>query len=381
MPVTPKEAENHRTSSKEPNGDQEAGRAPDPPVRRRLKKYARWLAAVLGLLVGGAVVLVGFALLALQSERVSTSLVRFVAGVLSSQELQLEVERAKGSWVRSLSASGITVVFSPEGADGGWVVAVDTVSFSYRLRPLLRRTVWVEDVGVAGVTARVRLEEGEPEETKEPRPGREPDAPWLPGGWEVRVGSLGFHAAKVEVWEGEGWLEEGVGQPPDLPAWRVGPEGPEEPWTATDVRLRVRDLELGAALEMILEALEGSFRPPGIPDEEPEEWGRVAASGRVGSGRVLVDSLLLESPESRLRVMGTFPLDLGGLAPGGLDLSLAAEPLHMRDLGPLLPTLVSDSIRLWADGDARTTDGVLRVELEAGQPGGRAPGTAGRGGG
>jgi hypothetical protein len=85
----------------------------------------------------------------------------------------------------------------------------------------------------------------------------------------------------------------------------------------------------------------------------------VAASGRVESGSVLLDSLLLESPESRLRVMGTFPLDLGGLAPGGLDLSLAAEPLHMRDLGPLLPTLVSDSIRLWAGGTPEPTEDVL----------------------
>jgi hypothetical protein len=304
----------------------------------------RWAAGAVGLLAGGALVLILAVFLALQSERVSTSLARMVTEVLSSRELSLEVGGVRGSWVRGLSVTGVRASFAPGEGEGGWEVAVDTVSLSYRLLPLLWKTIRVEGVEVAGIRASVTMTEREPEA---PGDRREEAAPWLPGGWELRVGAVGLRAAGVEVWEGDGPSE---GEPG------------AEAWTATDVRVRLRDLRVGSTLAVILDLLEGSFRPPGTP----EEWGRVGASGRVESGRVVVvDSLVVESPESQLRVRGTLPLALDGLAPGGVDLRMAAEPLHLRDLGPLLPPAVSDSIRLYAQGEARSADGVLLVELEA----------------
>ena len=329
----------------------------------------------MGSLVVIALVLVASILLALQSERVSTSLAGLVAGAISSEQLHVAVEGVKGSWVRGLALTGVRASFSPEGGDGGWAVSADTVRLSYRLRHLFRKTVWVEAAEVAGGRARVWLaEEAAP---AEPQPPREPGASWLPGGWEVRLGDLDLQATKVEVWEGEGWMEEGTephasqrqdpsgSQPQELPAWRAGLEVPGEPWTATDVRIRARDLELGAVLAVVLDVLEGSFRPPGLPQEAPEEWGRVAASGRVESGSVFLDSLVIESPESQARVRGTVPMAMQGLAPDGVAVQFSAEPLHMRDLGPLLPPSVSDSIRLYAQGEARSVEGVLLVELEA----------------
>lgn len=345
-----KEPERNRADSGMPPGSPEPAATPGASPRRRPVRYAVWVAWAAGLLATGVLVLLGSLLLALQSEKVSTSLAHLVTRVASSGELQLQVEGVKGSWVRGLSATGVGISFAPEGEGGGWAVAVDTVSLSYRLSHLFRRTVWVDGVEVVGIRGRVRLEGEDPELPEDPPLRREDEAPWLPGGWKVRVGTVGIHAPKVEVWE-------------ERETGRETPDSHDaDPWTARDVRIRLRDLELGATLAVVLEGLEGAFQPPGAPPE----WGRVGAWGRVEEGRsVVVDSLFLESPESRLQVRGMFPLALEGLAPGGVDLSLTAEPLHMRDLGPLLPPTVSDSIRLYARGGARTSEGVLLVEVEA----------------
>jgi len=333
-----------RAGSRVPGGGPGPATAPGASTRRRLWRYAGWGAKGVGVLLTGILVLLGGLLLALQSGSLATSLVRrALAGALSS-ELRVELEGVKGSWVRGLLVTGVRVSFSPEGGDEAWVVTADTVSLSYRLLPLIRRTVQVQAVAVSGARVQVWMAERDSLAPEVPGDPREVDAGWLPAGWEVRVGVTDLHVAQLEIWEGE----RSAG-----------------PWTATDMRIRLGDFELGSTLALARGALNGSFRPPGLPEGTPSEWGRMVASGRVEAERVFLDSLLLESPESDVRVRGTLPLAMPGLAPEGVEVQFAADPLHVGDLGPLLPHPIADSIRLYARGEARTAEGVLLVELEA----------------
>jgi len=233
---------------------------------------------------------------------------------------------------------------SPEGGDEAWVVTADTVRLSYRLLPLFRRTVQVQEVAVSGARVQVWIAERDSLAPDVPGDSRGVDAGWLPAGWEVRVGVADLHVARLEIWEGEGSVD---------------------PWTATDVRIRVGDFELGSTLALARGTLDGSFRPPGLPEGTAPEWGRMVASGRVEAERVFLDSLLLESPESEVGVRGTLPMAMPGLAPEGVEVQFAADPLHVGDLGPLLPHAISDSIRLYTRGEARTREGVLLLEALA----------------
>ncbi|MGD2123401.1 MAG: hypothetical protein PVJ76_16735, partial [Gemmatimonadota bacterium] len=155
---------------------------------RRVTVMVVWATGVFSLVL---VVL----LLALQLDGVSTRAGAWIADIVSSEELQIEVDRVTGDWVRGLDFRGLKVS-SAASAEGrpGWEASAETLVVRYRLLPLLQRTIAVKAIEASGVDLRLSLAEGQSR-----KPPKETDEE--PSSWTVRFNSLDLRGIRVRIRE------------------------------------------------------------------------------------------------------------------------------------------------------------------------------------
>jgi hypothetical protein len=314
--------------------------APDPSARRttRLRRILRQVGVVLSFGLGLVVVGVVGLIAVLQVDGAATWVAHRAVGVASTDALEIDVGRVSLRGLTQIRVNSVEATLYREGSPT-LTVAVDSVSLRYRLGPLLRKHVAVSEARVMGVSAWAAAPFGEG--------SAEPDEPTSESAW-----TFGVERLEVDVREVSLALDD-----PDS----------DEPWRLTEGRLRARDVAVGPQMRAVVDTLHARFRPP----ERPEEWGRLAMSARLDSGRVSIAGLELRSPESDVRARGRVPLSLTGIAPEGLDLDVDLAPFHLADVGPFLPAGMADSVRIRGDVSARTEADTLRftAALEANVPG------------
>ncbi len=219
----------------------------------------------------------------MQIDSVSTSVGRKVAEALSGPELTKEVDRVTGSWIRGLT-------------------------LDYRLLPLFQKTVFLTRLQGSGIRFDLGLAGEDAQDSEEPPA----EGDIVPPSWSVRGGTIHLSDGRVRIWE------PASGEPPS-----------PSPWTLSGLAAAGGDLRLGPGFEVTVDSLQGRFRPSGRADP----WGHIRVAGRWGGGQLALDTLLFQSPESRVAGGGRFPLNFRNPSPDALDsmeLKLEAAP------GPLV---------------------------------------------
>jgi translocation and assembly module TamB len=310
--------------------------APDPSRRAtRLRRILRRVSVVSVVGLGLAVVVVAALVGVLQLEGPATWVAHKAAGAASTESLEIDVGRVSLRGLTRIRASAVEATMSREGTPT-LTVAVDSVSIRYRLLPLLGKHVAVSEARVIGVSAWAAAPAEDPAERDEPASS---------SAWTFGVDRFELDVREVALALADS----------------------DEPWRLTGGRLRARDMAMGPELRAVVDTLHARFRPP----ERPEEWGQLALSGHLDSGRVSIAGLELRSPESDVRAEGVVPMSFTGIAPDGLELDVDLAPFHLADVGPFLPAGVADSVRVRGKVSARTEADTLRLTaaLEASVPG------------
>ena len=316
-----------------PDAPESHSDAPTPPEAGTSApwRWARRAAWAVGLAVGATLLLVGALLLGLQTERGATAAARWVASTANPlPDTELTVERASGSWVRSLRLTGVTLTRPDSGRGTSVRMAhVDTLTVGYRLWPLLRGRLHVTEVSVAGpeVTmrqaadstwdwARVLPETSEAPDTSAAMPIRVDRVRVTQGAFTAR-----FHAG----------IRDSTAR-------------------VRDLRLRAQDLRSASAVTGRLDTLGLRARVPGDSADL-----RLGARGALSASALTLDTLRLTSPRSQVHGHGTVRLPEETGAPvDDVALRLQASPFTLRDLTPFAPTLAVDP--------AETIQFDLRVE-------------------
>ena len=269
--------------------------------------------------MGAGLLLVGILLLGVQTETGATAAAQWLAASanpLSGTEIR--IERASGSWVRSLRLTGVTLTRTDSSAGSSVRMArIDTLTASYRLLPLLQGRLHMTRVSIAG-----------PEVT--------------------------MRQAADSTWD---WL-------------RVLPEAPDDPDTSAampvqidrvrvvdggfaasfyaggrDSTAHIRDLHLRVQAFESASAVTGRLDTLGLRAQLPTDTTdlRLAARGRLSATSATLDTLRLDSPRSRVRGHGRVRLPEGPTDPvDDVALRVQATPFALRDLTPFAPTLDID---------------------------------------
>lgn len=321
-------------------------------------RWTGWISASCG------VVLVGLVLV-LQLDAVSTFAGRSLAAWLSPPVMEISVGEVSGSWVWGLKVTALRVSATPEGVNPGrpmtgdrstppasrggggamgWTVRVDTLQLGYHLLALLKKNISFSWVDAAGLRVQLHSSTGdtlEGEKTESTPPDSTPE-----GGWTVLARSITLRNGEVRFRRGD--------PSPDTAA-------SADPWILDHIALRARNLRIGPGIQLRLDSLDGRLQPSDFGSPP----GRLLVAGTLNPEGLLLDTLALETRDSHLWARGGVPL-AGSWPPAqGVELEVLAAPLLLRDLGPLLPSTIPDSLRITAQGTARTTDGALQLELEA----------------
>lgn len=295
----------------------------------RLRRWGRRLAAGLAILVGGLLLLVAALLVGLQTQTGATAAAQWAAATANPLPgTQLTVERASGSWLRSLRLTGVTLsrVDSSTGTPVQ-LAHVDTLSARYRLWPLLQGRVHVTAVDVAGpsVTARQAADSTWDWTRVLPEAAAEEEGPDTSAGIALRID-------RVRVDRGAATAHFYAG-------------GRDSTARLEGLALRARDMATAPAPAGRLDTLGLHAQLPGLSPDLT-----LAMRGALSPSALTLDTLRLDSPRSRVRGHGTVRLPAG---PNGsvddVDLHLHARPFALADLTPFLPGLNVDpeeSVRL-----------------------------------
>ena len=331
-----------------PDRSDEAAPAPSSPSRlRRVGRALGWTVAGLALLIGAG-------LLVLQTETGATALARSVAGAVNPlTDTEITIERASGSWLRSLRLTGVTVTRT-DSATGTPVqmARIDTLAARYRLLPLLQGRLHVTDVSVSGPSVTLR---------------QAADSTWdwarvLPaGGSEDTSAGMPIQIDRVAVTDGA------------LSA-QFYAEGRDSTAQVRDLRVRARDLKTVPSITGQLDTLGLHAR---LPTDTTAL--QLAAKGRLGATELQLDTLRLDSPRSHVRGGGRLRLPTAAGAPvDDVNFRLQATPLVLADLTPLLPTLNVDprealTLDLRVTGSGRLLNATAEASV---RDGGRLTATA-----
>jgi translocation and assembly module TamB len=305
-------------------------------VKRTIARLLRLVGVGLALLFTGVAGL----LLLLQFDPVSTAAGRRIAAFLSGDSLTVRVEGVTGSWIRGLSFTSLHLSQAPGVGAPGWELEADSLTVSYRLLPLLRKTVFLTRVEVADVRVGVRLPSSADSAAVVGPSAGESDVGPRP--WAVEAELIRLRRGRVQVWESDS-------------------ANPELPWTFSEASATIRELRSTPPFAVTVDTVEGRFYPSGA--EGP--WGRVLVSGQWRPDRIRLDTLLLESPESHVAGAGTILPKADDPSSDVWDFQLQAAPLHLADLGPLLPATVSDSLRIQVRAEIRYAESAWSAELLA----------------
>ena len=251
-----------------------------------------------------------------------------IRGVDGLENATVEARSVSGSRLSSLEIVDLRV-----RSGDTLLAAVDTLRVRYRFSALLRRTLVLSDLALAGPSLELRG-------CASPSPTTPDDEePPATSGWKVRVerGSLSRGSmlrADCDVDRGE--------------------------WTLDNLDLDVSDVRTGDQLSGRVDSLRAVFRPAGAPVGYAAD---LRLSLTLEEGRLSVSTLTLRSPESALTGGGVLRLPADGSEVSDIDFDLRGERLALRDLSPFLPGLSPDGlIRL----EAKLTGSSRRLEVSAG---------------
>ena len=300
-----------------PSGSDPADASPDAdddaPARRA---WWRRAGRLLGWLGAGLALLIGIGLLVLQTESGATALARYAAGAANPLSgTELTIERASGSWVRSLRLTGVRLTRTDSTTGAAVEMAsVDTLSVRYRLLPLLRGRLHVTDVSVAQPCVTMR---------------QAADSTWdwarvLPPASAEADTSAGLPVQVDRVAVTDGALHT-----------RFYAEGRDSTAQVRGLEVRARDLQTAPSFTGRLDTLGLRAR---LPTDTTDLT--LAAKGGLGATELRLDTLRLDSPRSRVRGGGRLRFPSAPDASGDdVDVRLRADPFVLADLTPLLPTL------------------------------------------
>ena len=313
----------------------------------RLRRWGRRAAWTLGAVLVGLLLLIGAALLALQTESGATAAAQWVAGAANPvPDTELTVGSASGNWVRSLRLTDVRLTRT-DAATGspGPMARIDTLAARYRLWPLLQGRLHVERLSVAGPTVTMRqaadsswdwgraLPESETTDTSAAMPIRVD---------RLRVTRGAFSAS-----------------------FYAG--GRDSTARLRDLRLRAHALRSDTAVTGTIDTLGLRGRLPGDTTDL-----RLTAQGALSATAATLDTLQLDSPRSHVRGHGTVRLPSSPRATvADASFRLRAAPFALRDLTLVAPTLdvnPQETVRLdlRVDGSGRRLTAMADARFSGG---------------
>ena len=314
--------------------------SPDEASPSALRRWGRRVLWGLGGLVGTAVLLAGLVLLVLQTETGATAAAQFLARQFNPMpNTTLTVDRASGSWVRSLRLTNVSLA-RPDSASASStrMAHVDTLAVQYRLGALLHGRLHLTAVSLSGPSVTMR---------------QAPDSSW---DW-VRLAPIAKEAPD----------DTSAGMPIQIDRLRLtdGRFAADFYAEGRDSTARVHDLDLRAEALEFGPSIGGRLDTLGLRGQLPADTTdlRLAARGALSSSRLQIDTLRLTSPRSDVRGHGVARLPVGPYDTlDDVALSLRATPLVLGDLTAFAPTLAVDP-REAIDLEARLTGSGQRLSL------------------
>jgi len=286
----------------------------------RVRRWGRRLLWGLGGLLGSIIVVLGLALLALQTETGATAAAQFLAQQANPlPQTTLSVERASGNWVRSLRLTNVSLTRPDSGAAAPTTMArIDTVAVQYRLGALLRGRLHLTTVSVHGPSATLRQAPDSTWDWARHLPPSEPAPNDTSAGMPLQVDALrvddGAFAAHFHA------------------------GGRDSTARIQGLTLRSRDLQYGDAVGGQLDTLGLRARLPADTTDL-----RLAVRGGLSARQLTLDTLRLTSPRSDVHGAGRARLPMS--PSDSLDdvaLSVRAAPLTLGDLTAFAPGLDVD---------------------------------------
>jgi translocation and assembly module TamB len=324
-----------------------------PSVSRTLRRVAATLVlvscAVFALLTGS--------LIALQYDPIGTWAARkVVRAIVPSDSIGIAVNHVSGTWIGSLRADGVVLTL-PEGDT---IAYIDTLYASYRILPLLSRTVHVERArAVAPFVLVARRADGVVglEGWSVPEQGKPVVRARANDGWRFRLDAL-------EVVRGAGRLV----TPIDTAAASGRRSGVALELSRVNVALR--DLAYGRDPEFVIDSATGRIDMPALPSEARVGPLDVRVAARLAERRLDVATLHVNGPHTRVSGAGTIALPDASGAPISTDFDLNVDSLPLALLHAALGNPPAGdawlSARLALDG---TTE-LLAGDIEASMSGG-----------
>ncbi|MEJ2539452.1 MAG: hypothetical protein P8188_05705 [Gemmatimonadota bacterium] len=307
------------------------------------------LRIALRILAGLVLIPLGLAaalLMAVQLDPVGRMVLNRIAGVVVPRGASLEAGAVSGSWLGGLTLEDVR-----------WTQAADTVALdTLRLdwSPLDSRPgrIAVREATATGLRARLGMgsqDDAAPaRDTAGTGSAGDRGSPGAGNGWSVRIEELELRGGSAEL--------------------HATPGTPADPYRITALEVEATGARVWPVPRAHVDSLRirGGFAPP----EHPPGWGRARLVARLGSDTLVLDTVSLSSPGSRVEGRGRIVLD-DPLRPGAVEWTLLASPLVMDELPgvAVIPEVWrSDTLRL--SSRARTTPRGSEARMEARTSGG-----------
>ncbi len=279
----------------------------------------------------------------LQTTWGSTHAARWIADWTNPfEEAVIRIGQAEGSWLGGLELRDVQLTrpASSDSAAGVPLAQVDTLRLRYRLLPLIRQRVHVNELTVAGPTAVLQQRPDSSWSLPALAP-TEPDTAATPSAWTAQIDRLTVRRSHLSA--------------------RFYAPGRDSTLRVTDFDLRAGDLRTAPRWTGQIDTLYVRAESPGstVPIE-------LRAHAQLFDGRFQLGTLVLDAPNSRVRSRGTLRL------PGGpsdlldeVDFTVTAAPLDFGDLAPLAPALgLNPAAQLQLDAQVRGSGRRLRAAAE-----------------
>ncbi|HEX6104204.1 MAG TPA: translocation/assembly module TamB domain-containing protein [Gemmatimonadales bacterium] len=289
-------------------------------------RLGRWPRRLLFALAGIVLLILG-ALALLQIPPVATWAGRRLVGLAPlAPGSRLEIGRVSGSWIAGLTLHDVVLE-----REGRRLAVIRTVRAGYDPRRLVGADRRLNELVVEGARIHARREDG---------------------GWDIaRV-----FETSADTTDGGGTFA--ISRLVLRDAGVVAELAPDSVARVEQLELRARDLVLGEPPTVLIDSLSARLSPP----TTPHTWLRLAARGAATADVIRLDPLRLSGDRSRIAGRAVLPRRLDDArVVDQLDVALAASPLALADIAPLVPAIAPE--------------GDLELELRATAEGRRATGT------